>query len=79
VSCQDCAAAEINPRAVRFTAFCPECCARSLAQSPAFWDSERDGRLTKTYLAGLRYVFGDNWQAGHRKAQKWAERIKEKQ
>jgi hypothetical protein len=64
---------------MRFTAFCPECSARSLAQSPSFFDSERDGRLTKTYQTALRYVYGDNWQAGHRKAQRWAERIKEKQ
>jgi hypothetical protein len=77
MSCADCRDAEENPRAVRFTAFCVDCCARSLAQSPAFFDSERDGHMTKTYLAGLRYVFGDNHIAGHAKVKKWAARIKE--
>jgi hypothetical protein len=74
--CEDCQTAEKNPRTSRFTAHCPECSARSLAQSPAFFDSERDGAMTKTYTAALKYVYRDGWREGHEMAKRWAERLK---
>lgn len=75
IDCQDCVRAEANPFTARFTASCKECSARSLAQSPAYFDSARAEAMTATYKAALRYVFGSEWQEGHARVRKWSERL----
>lgn len=73
--CPDCQRAETNPRTARFTATCRECTARSLAQSPAFFDSARSEALTPTYRSALQFFFGGDWKAGHEMVKQWAGRL----
>ena len=51
--CPDCTAASAGPHH-GFTHNCPGCMARSLARSPAFFHSRKDGMQTKPYRRALR-------------------------
>jgi hypothetical protein len=73
--CLACDRATVQPFTVHFESGCKECGARSLAQSPAFFDSERSGTMTRPYRVGLGYVFGPDWQAGHAKVREWAVKL----
>ena len=53
MTCQDCAAAERDPHHAGYRADCRGCQARSMAQSPVFFDCARSGRLSKAYRDAL--------------------------
>lgn len=73
--CEACANAKTNPDSGVYHA-CLGCDIRALANSPAFHDSMRDERLSKTYQHALRFVFGGGWVDGHAKVKAEAERLK---
>ena len=74
--CADCARAVKNPHTGHITFACLECRARSLAGSPAYFDSERAQTLLPTYSAALRCFFPDDaLEAAHAKVKRWAARL----
>ncbi len=75
--CSACDIARTDPHTGRFNRDCQECDARSLASSPAYFDSARSGSMTPTYKAALRFVFGDDIAAGHARVKTWAALLKE--
>ena len=75
--CPDCERADKNPLSGFYQSHCQDCQARQLAHSPAYFDSARDGRMSPTYLAALKYVFREQWQAGHLSVKHYAQRIAE--
>lgn len=75
MNCPDCVRAEADPWSPRFSTRCLGCSARSLANSPAYFDSARDGVMTPTYKAALQYVFGEDWAQGHERVKAQAGRL----
>lgn len=53
MTCIDCTASERDPKHAIYRADCHGCKARSMAQSPVFFDCARSGRLTKEYRDAL--------------------------
>jgi hypothetical protein len=72
LSCADCDRAGHS-----YASGCKECSARLLARSPAYFDSARDGSMTRTYRANLLYVFGaEGMTEGHERVKAWNERLR---
>ena len=55
--CRACDLARTNVQTCHYESGCPSCNARSLAQSPAFFDSMQQGSLTDTYKRALSFFF----------------------
>ena len=77
-SCQACVAAEKNPLSGLYQGDCPECQARALSQSPAFWASMAARKFRADYADALRQIAGPDPHAReelHRKVRDWERRI----
>ncbi|MDR0458709.1 MAG: hypothetical protein LBH10_06770 [Burkholderiaceae bacterium] len=75
--CPDCARAEQNPDWGGYRAHCPECHARALAQSPAFFYSQNVRRLTHEYQGLLAACVDKDIAVAHERVKAWAERIQQ--
>lgn len=73
--CEACAVAETNPKTGLVVSECKECIARSLAGSPAYWDSMAADALTPAYRSALRYFYGAEWVKGHAMVKAWRTKI----
>jgi hypothetical protein len=73
--CPACKQAESNIRTGHFNADCLDCIARSLAQSPTFFDSMNTDTITPTYRSALWAFFGEHWREGHEKVKQQAARL----
>ena len=58
----------------QYTLGCRVCDARRIARGPECFEARRAGRITPAYLAVLRSVAGDDWQALHELVRAWDER-----
>lgn len=79
MSCPYCLAAASDPMTGLFHADCTGCKARSLAKSPAFFDSIRANSFTPAYRNALRAVFGQHWREGHEQVKHWDQVQKERE
>ncbi len=77
MDCEACLRAETNPRTGWMRADCLECAARSIANSPAFYQSTEADAITPTYRAALWAFFGNDWREGHARVKAWKARIEE--
>lgn len=75
--CEACDLTEKNPNSGRYNADCDGCKARSIALSPAFFQSMQAGRMTAEYKRLLTLAFGDVNESRHQQVKQWAERMKE--
>lgn len=69
--CWGCTDAAADPLTGSIQAGCPECEARSLAQSPAYAESEAALRFVPEYREALQRLFGDAWLGGHARVKRW--------
>jgi hypothetical protein len=60
-----------------YRADCDGCKARQLATAPAFFESEKNGRLSHGYRKALRTLFGEDWLVAHEEVKLWAARLRE--
>lgn len=79
MTCPSCEAAIQNPSSGLVHADCPECKARSLAKSAAWFEARSTSAMTPTYRNALRAVFGKEWREGHERVKHWDAVIREKQ
>lgn len=70
MTCPACARAAEHPRTGIYTAGCPSCAARALAQSPEFAEAARSGVLTPKYRMALA-----QFKVEHADVKQWAERL----
>lgn len=75
MTCDACTTAESAPMTGLYRAGCRACAARQLANSIEHAEARMLGKMTPRYMARLRSVFGDGWEAGHREVKAWAMRI----
>lgn len=81
MSCTACLDFAANPRTGSYHATCLECKARSIAQSPAFFDALEDMRLggngfPPTYKLALQRAFGGAWKEMHIRVKHYAGLVK---
>jgi hypothetical protein len=69
--CPACTQYASNPSSGAYRAGCTECATRSLALSPAFFESQRQGAITKQYRAALERAFAGDWRRGHEVVKAW--------
>lgn len=78
-ACPACEQAKQNPLTGRYQAACFQCNARSIANSPAFFDAQRlaaAGKpMTAEYRELLQRAFDGAWKAGHEAAKWWYGRM----
>jgi len=77
VSCSDCVHFAQNPNWGGYRAGCLECCARSIAQSPAFHDALMDRQkgangFPPRYKEALQRAFRGDWQTFHVRVKHYA-------
>jgi hypothetical protein len=77
MTCPNCARAELRADWPGYTANCKPCMARGIAHGPDFWKSGKDGKLTPSYMAGLRSIWGEDWKSGHEQVKAAAERLRQ--
>ena len=75
MTCQACTTAEKEPLTGLYVSGCKACSARALAQGIEHAKARMLGKMTPEYVASLRAVFGEEWEAGHREVKAWAKRI----
>lgn len=73
--CPACTSYASNPASGAYRAGCPECATRSLARSPAFFESQQQGAITKQYRAALERAFAGDWKRGHEVVKAWREKL----
>ena len=70
-----------NIQSGKYRAGCIQCSARSIANSPAFFDAQRIAAagkpMAKEYRELLQRAFNGAWEAGHEAAKRWHERMHE--
>lgn len=76
MTCQACQIAAENPMTGHFNAFCDECSARALAQSPDFHSSLTERKRTERYSTALSAHFKDREEEGHQMVKAWVQRLK---
>lgn len=78
-ACPACTQAKRNPLTGAYRAGCFECSARSIANSPTFFDAQRVARdglpMSMLYRDALQRAFGGAWPEGHKRAKWWWERM----
>lgn len=78
-ACPACAQAMQNPVTGAYRAACFQCSARSIANSPAFFDAQllaAAGKpMTTEYRELLQRAFDGAWKAGHEAAKVWYGRL----
>ena len=75
MACDACQVADTNPATGLYRAGCKDCSARELAQSIEHTEARMLGKMTPRYMARLREVSGDDWEALHRIVKEWAKRV----
>lgn len=75
MACKPCTDVLEHPNSGRYDHNCEGCRARSLARSPDFAESMRNGQRTARYEAALASHFKDPEQ-GNRLVHEWAKRLK---
>jgi len=73
--CQACKAAEANPTTGLFEKACPDCQARSMAQSPFAFAARQSGKANKGMENGLAPTW-PNVAAGVERVNHWMDTIK---
>ena len=63
--CKFCETAKHRTDYPLFAASCHGCTIRSLAAGPQFHACASEGRVSETYKAALKKLFGDQWQEAH--------------
>jgi len=74
MTCNACTEAEKDPLTPLHES-CLDCAARALAQTEAYAESDKYGKLTPAYRNALEQVFIDDIATWHAKVKIWAERI----
>ena len=75
VACIACRAAERAPLAGHPVPGCMGCIARMLAGTGAHLEAKAAGRVTPSYLALLKALFGADWKWGASQVKVWAIKI----
>ena len=73
MTCPACTEAQASRWCGAYRSDCLECTARALSHSPAFYESAQAKVMQPDYIAALRAVWADDWQAGHMRVKHWAE------
>lgn len=71
-SCPACAEFERNPRTHSFNSACLECQARSIAGSPAYFNSAASKTILAPYAKAMRRAFSGNWLVWHERVKHYA-------
>lgn len=69
MTCQNCAMAAVRMHWPVYSARCIDCCAREIAQGPAFWRTRLLREITPEYRAQLAVNWPQDTRAGHRAVQ----------
>lgn len=77
MTCESCAAAQLNPLSGLYHTGCLDCTARLLAQSPGFAASMAALKFRRDYLEALKAAWGAKWEDGHRLVKHHANRIQD--
>lgn len=73
MSCLDCQHFAQNPNWGGYRAGCLECQARSIAQSPAYFNAAAAKGITESYKAALQRAFQGDWITWHERVKHYAE------
>lgn len=65
MTCEHCAAAKTDPHWPGYQAKCRGCTVRAMATGPAFFEANRDQKITPAYRQALQKLLGDDWKAAH--------------
>lgn len=79
MTCRACTLATEKPLTGFYMSGCPDCKARHLAHSPAFFDSMLASKKTPEYEKALADAFGDDETVQdhyHHQVKEWRKRIK---
>lgn len=76
MTCTACASFAKSPTSGAYKAGCQVCAIRSIANSPAYWESQRLGAITAQYRAALERAFAGDWKAGHLAVKAWVGKLK---
>lgn len=76
MTCEACAAHAKNPTSGAYKGCCQQCAIRSIAKSPAYWESQRLGAITAGYRAALERAFAGDVKAGHAAVKNFVEKLK---
>lgn len=75
MNCYACLSFAQNPLSGQYKSGCIDCSTRSIARSPAYFESQKAGSITPRYRAALERAFTGDWKAGHAAVKAWAERM----
>lgn len=70
--CEACETARRNPLSGLYRSDCPECSARSLADSPFYHEAAQANAITPAYRDALRAFYGAAWRDWHQRVRAWA-------
>ena len=74
MTCDACLEAEKHPLTGMYRDGCKSCSARQISRSMEHATARTLGKMTPAYMARLREVSGDDWEALHKIVKEWAKR-----
>ena len=75
-TCPACTEFASNPQTGSYRAQCLECKARSIANSPLYFEASQAEAITPAYRSALQRAFGGAWLEFHQRVKAYAELIK---
>ena len=72
MACDACLEAEVHPLTGLYREGCKSCSARQLSRSIEHTEARMLGKMTPAYMARLREVSGDDWEALHKIVKAWS-------